>query len=57
MGFEQLVIMMTIKAKYNGIDLTVMEKLLGVNPNKSSRTCRLTNQSDINAAKNIKRLT
>ena len=54
MGFEQVLIMMTVKAKEHGLDLTVMEKALGIIPNKRSKTCLLTHQSDINAAKRIK---
>lgn len=54
MNFEQLVYMMTIKAKQHGLDLTVMETILGINPNKSSKTCQLIYQSDINASKRIK---
>lgn len=54
MSFEQLVSMMTIKSKQYGLDLSIMEKELGINPNNSSNNCQLTYQSDINASKRIK---
>lgn len=54
MNFEQLVYMMTNKAKQYGLDLIVIEKVLGIVPNKRSKTCQLTYQSDINASKRIK---
>lgn len=54
MNFEQLVHMMGVKASRCGLDLTVMEKALGIIPNKRSNTCQLTYQSDINTAKRLR---
>ena len=57
MGFEMLMTMIEMKSKSNGIDLTVMENILGIHHNKNFESCSLIDQSDINASKRIKRLT
>jgi hypothetical protein len=54
MTFAKLMLMMTIKSKQYGLDLTTMENALGLNPTKSSNNCHLTYQSDIEASKRIK---
>lgn len=53
MGFEMLMVMIAIKSKKNGVDLSVMEKALGITQHNNSDSCQLTNQSDIKAAKRI----
>jgi hypothetical protein len=55
MSFEKLVSMMTIKSKQYGLDLTIMEKELGINPNNSYNNCQLTYQTDIKTSKRIKK--
>ena len=52
MEFQQLVFMMTVKAKRHGLDLIVIEKTLGIKPSN----CKHKNliQSDINASKRIR---
>lgn len=48
-----LMVMIAIKSKKNGVDLSVMEKALGITQHNNSDSCQLTNQSDIKAAKRI----
>lgn len=57
MEFEMLMTMIEMKSKSNGIDLIVMENILGIHHNKNLELCSLIDQSDINASKRIKRLT
>jgi len=53
MTFTQLINMIVVKANRNGVDLSVMEKALGITQHNNSDSYQLTNQSDINASKRI----
>ena len=53
MIFDQLITMIVVKANRNGVDLSVMEKALGITQHNNSDSYQLTNQSDINASKRI----
>ena len=53
MTFTQLITMIAVKAKKNGVDLIVMENALGITQHNNSDSCQVTNQSDINASKRI----
>lgn len=55
MTFTQLITMIVVKANRNGVDLSVMEKALGITQHNNSDSYQLTNQSDINASKKIQR--
>jgi hypothetical protein len=57
MTFTQLINMIVVKANRNGVDLSVMEKALGITQHNNSDSYQLTNQSDINASKKIQRHT
>lgn len=57
MSFTQLITMIAVKAKKNGVDLSVMENALGITQHNNSDSCQVTNQSDINASKRIQRRT
>lgn len=57
MTFTQLITMIVVKANRNGVDLSVMEKTLGITQHNNSDSYQLTNQSDINASKKIQRHT
>lgn len=57
MTFTQLITMIAVKAKKNGVDLIVMENALGITQHNNSDSCQVTNQSDINASKRIQRRT
>lgn len=46
MPFDELVVMMTVKSNQNGLDLTIMEQVLGLKPMQSSKSHRIKHQNN-----------